>query len=42
MVVEKIHEIIPLKPSKWLEKNVNFNTQRRNLAKNTFEKEFYK
>ena len=39
MVVEKIHEIISFKQSKWLEKYINFNTQKRNKAKNEFEKD---
>ena len=42
MVVDKIHEIISFKQSNWLEKNVNFITQKRNKAKNDFEKDFYK
>ena len=42
MVVEKIHEIISFKQSKWLEKYINFNTQKQNKAKNQFEKDFYK
>ena len=42
MVVEKIHEITSFKRSKWLEKYINFNTQKRNRAKNDFEKDFYK
>ena len=40
MIVEKIHEIISIKQSKWLEKY--FNTQKRNKAKNNFEKHFFK
>ena len=42
MVVEKIHEIISFKQSRWLEKYVSFNTQKRNRAKNVFEKDFFK
>ena len=42
MIVEKIHEIISFKRSKWLEKYVSFNTQKRNRAKKDFEKEFFK
>ena len=42
MVVEKIHEIISFKQSKWLEKYISFNTQKRNKAKNDFEKDFFK
>ena len=42
MVVDKIHEIISFKQNNWLEKYINFNTQKRNKAKNDFEKDFYK
>ena len=41
MVVEKIHEIISFKQNKWLEKYINFNTQKRNKCENEFEKDFY-
>ena len=42
MVVEKIHEIISFTQNKWLEKFIYFITQRRNKAKNEFEKDFYR
>ena len=42
MIVDKIHKITSFKQSKWLEKYVNFNTQRRNRAKKDFEKDFHK
>ena len=42
MVVEKVQEVISFKQSKWLEKYIIFNTQKRNKAKNDFEKDFYK
>ena len=42
MIVEKIHEIISFKQSKWLERYISFNTQKRNRAKNDFEKNFFK
>ena len=42
MIVEKIHEIISFKQSSWLEKYFSFNTQKRNKAKNDFEKDFFK
>ena len=40
MVVDKIHETISFKQSNWLEKYINFNTQKRNKTKNDFEKDF--
>ena len=42
MVVDKIHEIISFKQRKWLAKYINLNTQKRNIAKNYCEKDFYK
>ena len=42
MVVDKVHNVISFKQSKWLEKYISFNTQKRNNAKNDFEKDFYK
>ena len=42
MIVDKVHNIISFRQSRWLEKYINFNTQRRNKAKNDFEKDFYK
>ena len=42
MIVDKVHNIISIKQNKWLEKYNNFNTQKRNKAKNDFEKDFYK
>ena len=42
MIVEKIHEIISFKQTKRLESYNSFNTQKRNKAKNEFEKDFFK
>ena len=42
MEVVKIHTVMSFKQSKWLEKYISFNTQKRNKAKNDFEKDFYK
>ena len=42
IIVEKIHEIISFEQSKWLEKHISFNTQKRNRAKTDFEKDFFK
>ena len=42
MIVDKIHDIISFRQSRWLEKYINFNTQERSQAVNDFEKDFYK
>ena len=42
MIVDKVHDIISFKHSRWLEKYIHFNTQKRNRAVNDFEKDFYK
>ena len=42
MIVDKVHNIISFRQSKWLEKYLNCNTQKRNQAVNDFEKDFYK
>ena len=42
MTVKKIHEVKSFKRSKWLQKNIYFNTQKRNQAVSDFEKDFYR
>ena len=42
MIVEKFHEIISFKQSRWLKSYISFNTKKRNRAKNDFEKDFFK
>ena len=42
MIVEKDHELISFKKSKWLGKYRSFNTQKRNQALTDFEKDFVK
>ena len=42
MIVDKAHTVVLFKQSKCLEKYTSFNTQKRNKAKNEFEKDFYK
>ena len=42
MIVEKIHVIISFKQSRWFEKYIRFNTQKRNKAKNDFGEDFFK
>ena len=40
MVLEKVHEIVSFKETKWLKNYTNFRTQKRTLAKNDFDKDF--
>ena len=42
MTIDKVNNIISFKQNKWLENYISFNTQKRNKAKNDFEKDFYK
>ena len=42
VAVVKVHTVISFKQRKWSEKYISFNTQKRNMAKNEFEKDFYK
>ena len=42
MIVDKVHNIISFRQSRWLEKYIIFNTQKRNQAVDDFEKDFYK
>ena len=42
MIVDKVHNIISFRQSRWLEKYINFNTQKRNQAVNDFERDFDK
>ena len=40
--VDKFHGVISFRQSEWLVRFIKFETQNRNLAKNGFEKNFYK
>ena len=42
MIVDKVHEVISFKQSNWLEKYIISITQKRNLSKKDFGKDFYK
>ena len=40
MIVDKVHDIISFRQSRWLGKYIFFNTQKRDQAVNDFEKDF--
>ena len=42
MIVDKVHEIISFKQSKWLNKYIDFHAKRRALATNDFKLKFHK
>ena len=41
MIVDKVHERISFRQSKWLEKFISFNTGKKNLAVRKLEKDFH-
>ena len=42
MVFDKVQEIISFRKTRWAEKYIGFNTQKKIKAKNDFENFFYK
>ena len=42
MKLKNVHSVISYKQSTWLEEYISFNTKKRALAKNKFEKDFFK
>ena len=42
MKLTKIHQVLKFKQSDWMKKYINFNTEKRADAENSFEKDFLK
>ena len=42
MKLAKIHKVLKFKQSDWMKEYINFNTEKRTNAANSFEKDFFK
>ena len=42
MKLTKIHNVLKFQQSDWMKKYINFNTEKRTNAANSFEKDFFK
>ena len=42
LILKKIHRVLEFKQKPWMKKYIEFNTEKRKMAKNDFEKDFFK